>query len=1245
MLGAAIENDSKGQVADAIQSFLTAFNNLFASVPQYQTLVHQVNARAELILAYHRMDDQAGSNEFEDAIEKIIEVTGNAWSYSPTPETLARDQLHAGLPFFMGAFQSNPNGPLPSFLVDLSKREEIGWNHPGLLLAGGMIAALADRRYAGSELTELTIKTRVLFAMHSQDAPQGVIAALTVRRVPGGCGLLIPDPLCAGYLQMQQGFSSGLQNALHAARGFLLQQDWSGGQLDDDWQWSLDLLHAQYELADGLKNRFFIPLYGRSGEVAVATALIATAAHNPDLEIGMTSTHSPLDPNTAVTAKLDTESSAWNSGDFRSIPLTRVDSIRIKTMLGPLATAWLGAIVVSEDQPSESLPQNSNFEFPRASTLEQAYLAQVRFERITARVKKAIFHAVSEQLNKECDPHILPRLAREVTGGAEGQLGRNGIALRSEPVPLDAQVARRLITTGQLDLRAGQDTQQDSEQGEEGQRAPEYGNRVFVCAESGLGKSMFVLYCQQQMAATDGPLLPIRFGRTFDKAISLDQVPWDRLDAETLATRGEVNGFINAAFPETAGTKCDPEERIAWIQWMLRHGRIVFLLDALDQTASQLESLAGFLSGSSCAAIMTGRPESRMNQRKAFRDGDQSKTASPWTELRLMFFEQEDQKTYLGEDLVSRLLPKHHDFVLHHLLGGDRDLRRYYWKDLLRVPLLLSMIRYLVRQSDLHGKRWEESINSKYEIYELSMRYLFHETTDKLEDDQEKEKARDSEEEIIVQFEKIAWFMAKHGVSQNQLTSKQFKELLRELGGGDLTKTIWKLNFATKWQVFELNEWGKNDAGERLSFRHRSFLEYFAGCHIARRLDEKEIDARLEQVHRISDREAGDGERLYDWQETLRFALSAAEPAFRNQLAKRLIELGNPWIVYQAMDLDHIALEPPIADLCRILVYRNRSNQYNYASATNSMTLATNWNADLVGSLVDSAMLLDRSYRDAGYLSSLREVIGDKPFYQCYSRESSLRDSIEKLPSEGGAWNFLDSFYRIDGGVFEYQDGTEGVAGKQVQVATFQMADFPVTNALFELFCPSHRRERDQYSSQPDDPVLYVSWYMAVEFCEWLSTITGQNYGLPLDYEWEWAVRGGNKYREDSLRVLELELNNIKWLSVSSDRTRSRTEAIVGHKSIGFFHPTQQQRNHGVGLLDLFGNVWEWTSSSYMDYIERFALLNDLLKCFGNYESEGLFQLVGGSWSDDAIPTRSSRRSSGSPDYRDRFIGFRIVLR
>lgn len=72
--------------------------------------------------------------------------------------------------------------------------------------------------------------------------------------MPGDCGLLIPDPLGCGYLVMSKtDFALGLQNALHAARGYVLQRGWNEGKLDCDWKWSLDLLHAQSNLSDELK--------------------------------------------------------------------------------------------------------------------------------------------------------------------------------------------------------------------------------------------------------------------------------------------------------------------------------------------------------------------------------------------------------------------------------------------------------------------------------------------------------------------------------------------------------------------------------------------------------------------------------------------------------------------------------------------------------------------------------------------------------------------------------------------------------------------------------------------------------------------------------------------------------------------------------------------------------------------------------------------------------------------------------
>lgn len=221
---------------------------------------------------------------------------------------------------------------------------------------------------------------------------------------------------------------------------------------------------------------------------------------------------------------------------------------------------------------------------------------------------------------------------------------------------------------------------------------------------------------------------------------------------------------------------------------------------------------------------------------------------------------------------------------------------------------------------------------------------------------------------------------------------------------------------------------------------------------------------------------------------------------------------------------------------------------------------------------------------------------------------------------------------RKEAAFYEHKDPEE-VAGKRIRLKSFWMADFPVTNALFELFCPSHRRERNGYSYRDDDPVLYVNWYMAMEFCDWLSTITERCYSLPTDYEWEWAVRGSKKNRKYwwGREVLD----ELIWCDESdATRTRSRSESIAAHKREGLYHPTKEQRATGYGLMDVHGNVWEWTCNSNLGEAFDPKASMDSPRC-----------IVGGSWYSNAFLTRCGRRYVYSPDYRDEYVGFRLVLR
>ena len=84
----------------------------------------------------------------------------------------------------------------------------------------------------------------------------------------------------------------------------------------------------------------------------------------------------------------------------------------------------------------------------------------------------------------------------------------------------------------------------------------------------------------------------------------------------------------------------------------------------------------------------------------------------------------------------------------------------------------------------------------------------------------------------------------------------------------------------------------------------------------------------------------------------------------------------------------------------------------------------------------------------------------------------------------------------------------------RVWVDEFQLASCAVTNAEYARFVMATVNPPAPFCHNPDfsdprQPVVAVSWFEAVDYCEWLSQSTGLNYRLPTEAEWEWAARGG----------------------------------------------------------------------------------------------------------------------------------------
>ncbi len=104
----------------------------------------------------------------------------------------------------------------------------------------------------------------------------------------------------------------------------------------------------------------------------------------------------------------------------------------------------------------------------------------------------------------------------------------------------------------------------------------------------------------------------------------------------------------------------------------------------------------------------------------------------------------------------------------------------------------------------------------------------------------------------------------------------------------------------------------------------------------------------------------------------------------------------------------------------------------------------------------------------------------------------------------------------------EFRMGSEDINDarpvRQVRLSPFRLGETPVTNRQYQVFLKAtdHREPpswRDRRFSDPDQPVVGVSWHDAVAFCAWLSDAAPVRFALPSEAQWEYAARGSDDHR------------------------------------------------------------------------------------------------------------------------------------
>ncbi len=197
----------------------------------------------------------------------------------------------------------------------------------------------------------------------------------------------------------------------------------------------------------------------------------------------------------------------------------------------------------------------------------------------------------------------------------------------------------------------------------------------------------------------------------------------------------------------------------------------------------------------------------------------------------------------------------------------------------------------------------------------------------------------------------------------------------------------------------------------------------------------------------------------------------------------------------------------------------------------------------------------------------------------------------------------------------------------RVWTDAFLLAACQVTNADYANFLRATSALppplwTDPNFNHPEQPVVAVSWFEAVKYCEWLSAAIGRNYRLPTEAEWERAARGG------------LDGKLFPW---GNDPPQSLPDYAQRWQSGP--EPVARYSPNAYGLYDICDNVHEWCCDWFAaEYYSASAEQNPRGPETGQRRASR-----GGSWRHHIKVSRCAARSSIPPQFQYADYGFRVA--